>query len=227
MTIINRFASILTAPVRVFDDIRDGRVGWRQPWLIVSVMYMIVTFLGLPIQVALLELNPQNLTADQLDPQIRMMQTFGWVWVALTPVGVLLMQLIVAGLSYILVTIMSQRATFKQYLALNFFTGIPAMIGQLISVIMIRMRGVEEIMGPDDARMSFSLRTLAPPDSALLKGIFGSFEFFTIWSLVLLAMGLQRVFGMGRGQAIAVLIPIFLIYVIMLIMGEVFGGMGG
>jgi hypothetical protein len=74
--------------------------------------------------------------------------------------------------------------------------------------------------------MSFSLRTLAPPDSALLKGVFGSFEFFTIWSLVLLALGLQRVFGMNRGQAIAVLIPIFLIYVIMLIMGEVFGTMG-
>lgn len=227
MTVFSRFISILTAPARVFDDIREGRVGWRQPWLIISVLYMIVTWLGLPIQLALLELNPQNLSPDKLDPQIRMMESFGWIWVVLTPVGVLLMQLIVAGLSYILVTILSQRATFKHYLALNFFTGIPAMIGQLISVVLIRMRGVEEIMGPDDARMSFSLRALAPADSAVMKGLFGSVEFFTIWSLVLLAMGLQRVFGMGRGQAIAVLVPIWLIYVIMLIMGEVFGGMGG
>lgn len=227
MTIINRFVSILTAPARVFDDIREGRAGWRQAWLIISVMYMLVTWLGLPIQVALIELNPQNLDAEALDPQIRMMESFGWLWVVLTPVGVLLMQLIVAGISYILVTILSQRATFKQYLTLNFFTGIPAMIGQLISVIMIRMRGVEEIMGPDDARMSFSLRALAPQDSAVQKGLFGSVEFFTIWSLVLLALGLQRVFGMSRTQAIAVLVPIWLIYVAMLIMGEVFGGMGG
>jgi hypothetical protein len=227
MTIINRFVSVLTAPARVFDDIREGRVGWRQPWLIISVLYMIVTWLGLPIQVALLELNPQNLDAEALDPQIQMMEKLGWLWVVLTPVGVLLMQLIVAGISYILVSILSQRATFKQYLALNFFTGIPAMVGQLISVLIIRMRGVEEIMGPDDARMSFSLRALAPPDSAVLKGLFASVEFFTIWSLVLLALGLQRVFGMSRAQAIAVLIPIWLIYATMLIMGEVFGGMGG
>jgi hypothetical protein len=212
--------------VRVFDDIRDGHVGWRQPWLIISVLYMVVTFLGLPVQLALMELNLQNLPADSLDTQIRMLESFGWIWVVLTPVGVLLMQLLVAGLSYILVTILSQRATFKQYLSLSFFTGIPALLGQLISVVMIRMRGLDQIMGPEDARMSFSLRTLAPPDSALLKGVFGSFEFFTIWSLVLLALGLQRVFGMNRGQAIAVLIPIFLIYVIMLIMGEVFGTMG-
>lgn len=227
MSIFHRFAAILTGPASVFDDIREGRVGWRQPWLIISVLYMIVTWLGLPIQVALIELNPQNVPAEQLDPQIRMMESFGWLWVVLTPVGVLIMQLVVAGLSYILVTILSQRATFKQYLAISFFTGIPAMIGQLISVLMIRGRGVEEIMGPDDARMSFSLRALAPADSAVLKGVYGSVEFFTIWSMVLLALGLQRVFGMSRGQAIAVLVPIWLIYVIMLIMGEVFGGMGG
>jgi hypothetical protein len=35
------------------------------------------------------------------------------------------------------------------------------------------------------------------------------------------------VFGMSRGQAIAVLIPLWLIYVVMLVLGEVLGGMGG
>jgi hypothetical protein len=47
MTIVSRFVWMLTAPSRVFDDIREGRVGWRQPWLIISFMYMVVTFLSL------------------------------------------------------------------------------------------------------------------------------------------------------------------------------------
>ena len=227
MSIVNRFVWMFTAPVRVFDDIRDGRVGWRQPWLVISVMYMVLTFLSLPIQVALLELNPKGVSPEMLDQQIRMVDSFGWVWVVLTPLGVLVMQLIVAGLTYILVTIMSQRATFKQYLTLNFFAGIPAMVGQLLSVILIRARGLEGIMGPEDARMSFSLRALAPPDSSVMKGLFGGVEFFTIWSLVLLAMGLSRVFGMGRAQAVGVVVPMWLIMVAMLILGEIFGGMGG
>jgi hypothetical protein len=227
MSIVNRFVWMFTAPARVFDDIRDGRVGWRQPWLVISVMYMVLTFLSLPIQVALLELNPKGVSPEMLDQQIRMVDSFGWVWVVLTPLGVLVMQLIVAGLTYILVTIMSQRATFKQYLTLNFFAGIPAMVGQLLSVILIRARGLEGIMGPEDARMSFSLRALAPPDSSVVKGLFGGVEFFTIWSLVLLAMGLSRVFGMGRAQAVGVVVPMWLIMVAMLILGEIFGGMGG
>jgi hypothetical protein len=218
---------MLTAPSRVFDDIREGRVGWRQPWLIISFMYMVVTFLSLPIQVALLELNPKNASPELLDQQIRMVDNFGWVWVILTPLGVLILQLIVAGLTYILVTIMSQRATFKQYLTLNFFSSIPAMIGQLLSVVIIRLRGLEGIMGPEDARMSFSLRALAPPDSAPMKGLYGGVEFFTIWSLVLLVMGLMSVFGMKRSQALGVVIPMWLIMVVMLILGEIFGGMGG
>jgi hypothetical protein len=156
-----------------------------------------------------------------------MMESFGWLWVLLAPLGVLVLQLIVAGLTYIMVTIMSQKATFKQYLSLSFFTGIPAMLGQVLSVVVLRLRGLERIMGPEDARMSFSLRALAPADNAILKGVFGSIEFFTLWSLVLLALGLQRVFGMSRGQAIAVLIPLWLIYVVMLVLGEVLGGMGG
>ncbi len=227
MTIVTRFTSMLMSPGRVFDDIRDGRVGWLQPWIIISVLYMVVTFLGLPIQVALLEINPQNLPADAIDQQIRVAESFGWIWVLLTPLGVMLIQLIVAGVSYILVTVLSQRATFRQYLSLSFFTGVPAMLGQLLSIGILRFRGLDRIMGPEDARMSFSLRTLAPPDSALLKGLFGSVEFFTVWSMVLLALGLQRVFGMSRGQAIAVLIPIWLIYVVMLVLGEAFGGIGG
>jgi hypothetical protein len=227
MTIVSRFVWMLTAPSRVFDDIREGRVGWRQPWLIISFMYMVVTFLSLPIQVALLELNPKNASPELLDQQIRMVDNFGWVWVILTPLGVLILQLIVAGLTYILVTIMSQRATFKQYLTLNFFSSIPAMIGQLLSVVIIRLRGLEGIMGPEDARMSFSLRALAPPDSAPMKGLYGGVEFFTIWSLVLLVMGLMSVFGMKRSQALGVVIPMWLIMVVMLILGEIFGGMGG
>ncbi len=226
MSFIGRFSSIFTAPTRVFDDIREGRVGWKQPWLMVSILYMIITYLGLPIQRAVMEINPGNLPPETLDQQIEMMDKLGFVWVLLAPIGILLVTLVVSGVSYILVTIMSQRATFKQYLTLSFFTDIIAMLGQLIAVIVVRMRGVDQIMGVEDARVSLSLRMLAPADSAVMRGLLGSFEFFVLWSFVVLVMGLTHIFGMSRAQAIAVLIPIWIIYVGMLIAGEVFGGMG-
>jgi Na+/melibiose symporter-like transporter len=225
MTALSRFWAMFVSPGRVFDDVREGRVGWKQPWLLVSIPYMLISWLSLPIQVAITELNPRDLPIDQVDLQVSMMQKMGFVWVILAPLGVLIVTLIVSGLSYMLVTMMSQRANFRQYFTLSLFTGIVGVVGQLIGVVILRLRGVEQIMTADDARMSFSLRMLAPENSAVLKGLLGSVEFFTIWGLVLLGMGLMRIFGMSRGQATAVLVPIWIIYVGMLIAGEVFGGM--
>jgi len=55
----------------------------------------------------------------------------------------------------------------------------------------------------------------------------GSIEFFAIWSLVLVAMGLMRIFGMSRGQSIGVSVMLWILYAATVILGEVFGGMGG
>ena len=40
-------------------------------------------------------------------------------------------------------------------------------------------------------------------------------------------MGMMRIFGLSRGKAIAVLVPVWILYVGLLILGEKFGGVGG
>jgi membrane protein, antimicrobial resistance system len=227
MNFVNRFVAIFVSPTRVFEDIRERRVGWVQPWLMVAILYMLVTYLGLPIQRALLELNPAGIAPDQIDKQIEVMDKLGFVWVLLAPIGVLFVSLVVSGLTYIVVTIMSREATFKQYFTLSMFTDVIAILGQLVSVAVVRLRGVDAIADVEEGRFSLSLRTLAPPDSSLLKGLLGSFEFFTLWSFVLLVLGLMHVFKMTRAQAVAVIVPIWIVYVVMLVLGEAFGGMGG
>lgn len=225
MGFFKRLVWIFTAPNKVFDDIRERRVTWLQPWIFASVIYMVITWIAMPIQRAVLEVHP-TLTSAQIDAQLDMMDRFGFMWIILAPAGILIITFIMAGISYIAVTLATRAATFKQYLTLSFFTGIVGMIGQLVSSIIIRARGLDNIMSPEDAQMSLSLRALAP-DNAVLRGLFGSVEFFAIWSLVLLAMGLMRIFGMKRGQAIGVAVFLWILYAGMVILGESFGGMNG
>jgi hypothetical protein len=223
MDFLKRLVWIFVSPNRVFDDIRERRVSWWQPWFVVSLFYMVITWMSLPIQTALAELNPE-LTTEQIDQQVQFTEQFGLIFVALSPVGALLFTLLVAGLSYIAVTIASRAATFKQYLTLIFFAGIVGVIGSLVSTVMVRARGLENITGPVDAQMTLSLRTLAP-DNAVLRGVLGSFEFFAIWSLVLVVMGLMRIFGMSRAQSIMVAVVLWIISAIGLVLNEVFTGM--
>jgi hypothetical protein len=225
MNFLKRLVWIFTSPGRVFDDIRERRVTWVQPWLLSSAIYAFITWIAMPIQRAVLEIHP-DLTTEQIDQQLQMMDNFGFMWVILAPAGALIITFIMAGLSYIAVTMASRAANFKQYLTLSFYTGIVGMMGQLVSAAIIRARGLENIEGPEDGQMALSLRALAP-DNAALRGLFGSFEFFAIWSLVLVVMGLMRIFGMSRGSSIAVAVLLWILYAGMMVIAEALGGMGG
>jgi Yip1 domain len=226
MNFLNRLVWIFVSPHRVFDDIKERRVSWVQPWILASLFYMLVTWIMMPIQAALLEINAE-LTAEQIDQQLEVMDRFGFMWIILAPAGALLITVVMAGLSYIAVTMASRAATFKQYLTLSFYTGIVAMVGQLISSIIVRVRGLDVIEAPADAQVSLSLRVLAPEGNAVLRGLMGSIEFFALWSLVLVAMGLMRIFGMSRGQSIGVAVMLWILYAATVIIGEIFGGMAG
>ncbi len=225
MNFLKRLVWIFTSPNRVFDEIRENRVGWVQPWLLVSVIYALITWIAMPIQRAVLEVHP-TMTTEQIDQQVEFMERFGFIWIVMAPVGVLLITLVTAGLSYIAVTIASRAATFKQYLSLSFFCGIVSTMGQLVSSIIIRARGINNIAGPEDAQMALSLRALAP-DNAVVRGLFGAVEFFAIWSLVLVVMGVMRIFGMSRASAIVVAVVLWILYAAVVISSEFFSGMSG
>lgn len=225
MNVLQRFAWIFVSPARVFDDIRENRTGWVPAFLVVAVIYLAVTWIGFPIQRALIELNPTRLSAEELARQVETMDRFGLVsQMVFAPAIVLITALVVSGISYVLVTILSRESSFKQYFTLGMYTGIVPAAGYLLTTSLVRLRGVENIVEPDDARFSLSLRALAPEGGAALAGLLGSVEFFAVWGFILLALGLKRVFNMTTGAAVACLVPVWLIYAALAIIGEILGG---
>jgi len=218
MSFFRRFVWIFASPYKVFDEIRESKVGWWQPWVIVSVLFMIATWLAAPLQQAVMEMNPQFEDQD-VSGQAGMMRTMG---VIMSPAMALIMTALVAGITYILVTLMSREATFKKYFTLLFFANIVYAVGYLLTMVLLRMRGVENITSPEDMHLSLSLRMLAPEASTFLRGLLGSIEFFSIWGLVLVCLGLRSIFGLRTGQAVACVVPLFIIYAAIAVVSEFF-----
>lgn len=218
MSFFRRFVWIFASPYKVYDEIRESRVGWWQPWIIVSVLFMIATWIAAPLQQAVMEMNPQFEDQD-VSGQAGMMRNMG---VIMSPAMALIMTAVVAGITYILVTLMSREATFKKYFTLLFFANIVYAVGYLLTMVLLRMRGVENITSPEDMHLSLSLRMLAPEASTFLRGLLGSIEFFSIWGLVLVVLGLRSIFGLRTGQAVACVIPLFIIYAAIAVLSEFF-----
>ena len=221
MSFLRRFISIFVAPTQVFDDIKESRVGWWQPWLMVAVLMIIGTWLMLPMQRVLMEMNPKFSSGADVEKQMKAMQGFQLV---IAPGMGLIICFFVAGISYVMVTLQSKEATFKKYFTLVLFANVIFSLGYVVSTVLLRARGTENISSPEDMHASLSLRLLAPSEAgALIKGILGSVEFFAIWGLSVIAAGLRRMFGLRLGQAIGCVVPLWVLYAIMSVVGEKFG----
>jgi hypothetical protein len=225
MDFINRFLWIFSAPVKVFDHIAENKVSWWQPWIWLSIISAVTAFLSAPAQRVVVELNPGNMPAEQLQRQLEMMDKYGNIQLIAIPIVVLVIALIVGGLSYILVSILSEKANFKKFFTIYFYGGIVASLAGVIGAIMVKMKGLETIRAPEDAQFSISLGFLAPPDGLLIKSILSGIEFFSIWALVIIAMGLMRVFDMPRKHAIYCVIPMWVLGVILILVNNLVTGL--
>jgi len=223
MGFLNRLNWIFFSPARLFEQIKEGSAPWWQAWLWVSIISVAAGYASIPINIALLELNPQDLSAEQLDQQLAILEGVGkWIQIGAAPIIVLLMTLAASGLTYILVSILSEKANFKKFFTLSMYTSIVSSMAYVITMLVIRLKGIDAIRTADDAVFSIGLRFLAPEEGALARAFLHSIEFFAIWAFVLVVLGLQHVFDMTRRQAIYCIIPLWLIYFGMTLLGEVF-----
>ncbi len=227
MGFFNRISWVFAAPTRLFADIKEGRASWWQAWIGLSIIYLIVGYFSTPINIALIEINPQDLTPEQVDQQLAFFEgPMKWVQVAASPLIILVVSLIVSALAYIVVSILAEKANIKQFFALSLYASVVSSMANVLTTLVVRMRGVDTIRAAADAKFSVGLGFLAPEEGALIRALLGSFDFFAIWSFVLVVMGLMHLFEMTRRQAIICIVPLWVIYVGMLFLGEITGSFG-
>ncbi len=226
MGFINHFIWIFVSPSKVFADIREGKAAWWEAWIWMTITGAIGAYFLLPVSMIVIEINETGVPIEQVDAQLDFIEKWGTLLLATTPIAVLAQSLVVFGLGYILVSILSPVANFKKFFTICMFSSIVANISVLLMALVVRMKGLDAIMTADDAEFSIGLSFMAPEEGALLKALFTSIEFFGIWALVLVAIGLMRVFDMSRKNAIICVIPLWLMFFLQRLMSAVFGGVG-
>jgi len=119
MNFLSRFMGIFFSPKKIFSDV-DAGVPWWQPWIWVSVLNMIVAYVVIPVQVQLYRLRNDQIPKEQLEQTLQQMQSFPvkYLGIVTAPVVILIVGLIFAAASYIAVSVLSERASFKKHLTL-------------------------------------------------------------------------------------------------------------
>jgi hypothetical protein len=220
-TFFSRFVWALTAPKRLYEDIA-AESPWWQPWVWVSIINMIIAYIGLPIQKQLVSLRSSELSSEELEQTLEAMDSFGILGVVTAPIVVLITSLIIAGISFLVVSVQAQEANFRKYWTLYLYGSVIASIGLLLGTIVTLMKGVGNIRSIEDAYASFGPAFLA--SAKVPHAILSTLDVFSVWFYILIAGGVMRIFGMSRMSAIFVVVPIWLLYVLFALVSSSFSG---
>jgi hypothetical protein len=224
---LSSIVDIFVDPFKVFARI-DAGLSWWKPFALVSVVTMIMSYLMLPLQQKLVELNMRNLNEEQLQKAVEGFGKFAPLQLIMVPIGLIVVYLIVAGVVHLAINIMSSCSNFKKTLSLISFCGIITVIEQIISMVILRMRGVESIESASDMKFSLSLAPLLGEGNGLLSAALQSLSIFSIWYYVVLILGIAAIFKISRKAAIVPVLPIWIVSIIVIWIGGRFGGgMGG
>lgn len=216
---LTRAVWTLVSPRRLFDDVaRDAP--WWQPFVWVSLLNMVVAYLSTPIQKQLVRLNPNEVPPEQLQETLAAMDKFAVLGMVTTPVVVLLTSLVIAGISYIAVSVLAQAPSFRRHFTIYLYASLPVSVGLLLGTLVTHQRGIENIRSIEDAVASFGPAALLEPGQRILYPVLSTLDLFSIWFYVLVAMGASYVFGMKRGAALLVVIPVWLIYLLFALVGS-------
>jgi hypothetical protein len=217
LTQTQRVMDAFTAPSKTFEDIKRGNASWWLPFILFVVvgtaLWATVTskvtweqvrdngFRMAPKSAERLD----SLPPDQKEQQLRIAAVSQkYIWL-LAPVGVLLMDLIAAGI--LLGTInfgFGGKASFGKVLAVIWYGGLPGLVKLFLGIVGLYVGVTAESFLPQNPAGTNLGYYLDPVETnKALYSLAISIDPIVIWSLILTSIGLAMVAGTKRSAGYA------------------------
>jgi hypothetical protein len=219
-----RVLAIFHSPGKVFEGIDRG-APWWEPWVLASLLNMVAAYVVIPINTRLFSLNPHGLSPEELGQGLETLQKFSmkYLGVITAPMSVLFAALVFSAVSYIVVSVLSERPDFKKHLAVYLYSSIVMSVGIVVSNLIVRWNGIENIQTIGDAVAPLGPAALVPVDERIWFALLSTLDVFSVWSYVLFGLGVMYVFGLSRRAAVLTVLPLWLLAVLIALVEARFG----
>jgi len=212
---IQRVTNVFTAPSKTFSDIKNGNRSWWMPFLISAVCTYIL-FFAITSKVTwatvaenMVRMNPKaEESMSQQTPEQREMQMkgmrYGTEYVFAASPLLFGLGFTALGALVLMGTInfgFGGKATFGSVFAVWFYAFLPGVIKLLLGAIVLYTGMAPESFNMNNFAPTSVGSFLSPQDTSLGVYTLASWlDFTTIWSLILLGIGLSKVAGVKRSS---------------------------
>lgn len=191
---------VLYEPGEVFARVKD-RPRFLMPFLGLAAAMLIISFTLKPfyaagIQVGLTE-AAGRLTPEQA-ARMPSAATQATIFVAFTPVVVLVSLLIGTTLLWVGVSLTGSEAKFGSLLSLLTYSYMTYAAFSILTSVVLHLRGVESVASMTDVRAQLGLDLLAPNAGVFLSTFLGGINPFSIWGVWMAGTGIAVTAGASK-----------------------------
>ena len=209
MNVVLDLIKVLYEPGAVFERLREKPSFW-QPFIAICVVQLVLGVLQLPYTKAAMAAQfavmPARGGASAPDPS-----KFAMIGLLFLPIGLLLIFLILAALLWVLTSVFAGDAKFATLLSVTTYAGITFVLLSVAGLATLMLKGVQGITSPADLQPALGLDLLVPEAGRFTTALLKAFNPFSIWGVILTAIGIQTTHRTSKGTAYTVAAVAFLI----------------
>jgi len=197
---VGRITGVLIDPKKAFADIA-AKPSWILPVVLsivvgLAFVYLFTTRIGWDRyfhQLAETSSRMQQMDAQARDNaiqiQVKMGPIFGYIFGVIGP-G--LMALIVGGVVLLMCKLGGAALTFKQTFAIGAWASMPRVVAGILAIVVMFIKNPEDFNLQNPLAFNFGAFMEPPPNSGkFIYSLATSIDLFTIWSILLIAVGIS------------------------------------
>ena len=201
-------ANVLFEPGAVFERVRV-RPSFLAPYLAIIAVQIILFFVNLPILQTAIQAQMGAAAAGRPAPSTGMLVGFGlgFLLIILT-----IIFLISGALLWVLVSVFGGEGKFTTLLSVSLYSAVPAAaLLSIVGTIVLHVQGTAGITSPQDMQPALGLDLLSPGAKGFVGAMLKGINPFSIWGVVLTAIGVSTTHRLSKGTGYTVAIAAFLI----------------
>jgi hypothetical protein len=223
MSAILDLVKVLYEPGAVFQRVAE-RPKFLMPFIGISVFQIIIGIVNLPFLKAAMQAQMAQAPAGA--PDTSKFAALGLIFV---PIIIAIALVIGALLLWVLVSLVGGDGKFGTLLSVAAYASVPSVILlSIVGAIVLQLQGTQGLTSPQDMQPAVGLDLLAPGAKGFMGAVLKGINPFSIWGLVLTAIGVSTTHRLSTGSGYVVATLAFVIGLLIAgVLGALFGGMGG
>lgn len=216
---------VLFDPVPVFERVRE-KPRFLMPFLVLVAVQVVIGLVNMPYLQAGIR---AAMAGRELPPNAPDPSSFAFLGLIAIPIILVLLFLLSALILWVLVSIFGGEGKFTTLLSVTTYASVPAVILlSIIGSVVLRLKGVDTMTSPQDLQPALGLDLLMPGAKGFVGAVLKAINPFSIWGLVLSAIGISVTHQLPRSTGYTVATISFTIGVLIgAALASLGSGMGG